>query len=142
MSYKEAIKVFSEQEHFDDYLVTEYLPNEEYTIDTFRSAKTIISIPRKRTRIRSGISFETQIETNQKLIDYSNKLALLLDLKYCFGFQFKYDDEGTPKILECNPRVQGTMIASVLAGFNLIFYSIAEALNIPYTLESNINMQY
>jgi carbamoyl-phosphate synthase large subunit len=48
------------------------------------------------------------------------------DLKYAFGFQFiNY------KIIECNPRVQGTMVASTLAGANIIEAACLEALGLP-----------
>ncbi len=36
-------------------------------------------------------------------------------------------------ILESNPRIQGTMVASTYAGFNMIYYSVKEALG--YSLE-------
>jgi carbamoyl-phosphate synthase large subunit len=55
-------------------------------------------------------------------------LANYLQLNFCFGFQFKLDSEGVPKILESNPRVQGTMVASTLAGFNMIYYAVQSAL--------------
>jgi len=56
------------------------------------------------------------------------KLAEELDLRYAFGFQFKLSDTGVPKLLECNPRVQGTMVAAVFAGCNVIWWAIKEAL--------------
>lgn len=34
-------------------------------------------------------------------------------------------------LLECNPRVQGTMIASVLAGANVIWMAVNDALGRP-----------
>ena len=42
-----------------------------------------------------------------------------MDLRYAFGFQFIGD-----KLLECNPRVQGTMIASTYAGCNIIYSAV------------------
>jgi carbamoyl-phosphate synthase large subunit len=59
------------------------------------------------------------------------KLAKALGLRYAFGFQFKLDQDGTPKILECNPRVQGTMVASVFSGVNVVWMSVREALGYP-----------
>jgi carbamoyl-phosphate synthase large subunit len=50
-------------------------------------------------------------------------LAHELDLKYAFGFQFKGG-----KLLECNPRVQGTMMASTFAGANIIYSAVKYAL--------------
>ena len=36
-----------------------------------------------------------------------------------------------PRVLECNPRVQGTMVASVFGGFNPIWLAVQEALGTP-----------
>lgn len=119
-----------------ELLVTEYLPGPEYTVDVFRGERGSIVIPRLREKIRSGITFETSIDMREDLVEYSLKLAEILDLFYCFGFQFKLSSDGKPKLLECNPRVQGTMVFSVYAGFNMIYYSVIEALGMPVKVES------
>lgn len=113
---------------FPEMLVTEYLPGDEYTVDVFRNSNGTVAIPRNRRDIRSGISFDTEVEMKDNIINYSVKLAESINLKYCFGFQFKMDHANTPKILESNPRIQGTMVASTYAGFNMIYYSVREAL--------------
>jgi len=106
----------------------EYLPGEEYSADVFIGKKNIIVVPRLREKIRSGITFSTKIDLRDDIINYSCTLAKHLNLKYCFGFQFKLSEKGIPKIIECNPRVQGTMVASTLAGFNMIYFSVMQAL--------------
>jgi carbamoyl-phosphate synthase large subunit len=111
-----------------ELLVTEYLNGPEYTVDVFRNKDGVVAIPRLREKIRSGISFEARVELRDDLIKYSTELAEALDLKYCFGFQFKLSQSGVPKLLECNPRVQGTMVVSTFAGFNMIYYSVKEAI--------------
>ena len=60
--------------------------------------------------------------------DYTRRLAGELELAYAFGFQFKRDREGTPKVLECNPRVQGTMVTSTVAGANVVYSAVKHAL--------------
>lgn len=109
-------------------LVMEYLPGDEYTVDVFRGERGSVVISRLRQTIRSGITFNAQIRLRKDIIEYSKKLAAELDLFYCFGFQFREDQNGVPKIIECNPRVQGTMAASAFAGFNIIYYSVMKAL--------------
>ena len=114
-----------------ELVVSEYLPGPEYTVDVFRGKYVKVAIPRLREQIRSGITFQSVTELREDLISYSLALADHFDLQYCFGFQFKLAENGTPKILECNPRVQGTMIAGTFAGFNLIYYAIKEAIGDP-----------
>lgn len=68
------------------------------------------------------------MELRKDLMSFAAKLSEALDLKYAFGFQFKTSSGGTPKLLECNPRIQGTMIVSTLAGYNMIWWTIKELL--------------
>ena len=109
-------------------IVSEYLEGDEYTVDCFRGKSGFVAIPRRRVEIRSGISFDNHVLLDRTLMDFSWSLAERLDLKYCFGFQFKEDHEGVPRLLECNPRVQGTMVASCFAGFNVIGNALKEFL--------------
>jgi len=111
-------------ESFPELIVTEYLPGVEYSVDMIRKGNLMTVIPRKRDLIRSGITFNGTVENRKDIIEYSYKLAAILDLEYCFGFQFKLDESGIPKILESNPRVQGTMVLSSIAGANIIYSSI------------------
>jgi carbamoyl-phosphate synthase large subunit len=113
---------------FPELLITEYLPGDEYSVDIFRYKERIDVIPRKRTLIRSGITFNGNLEHNKEIIDASRILAKLLDIKFCAGFQYKMDVNNKPKILECNPRVQGTMVMSTIAGANLIYSSLKASL--------------
>jgi carbamoyl-phosphate synthase large subunit len=116
-------------EEFPELLVTEHLPGKEYSVDCLRIPNCTLAIPRSRDMIRSGITFRSTLVNDKKLIDYSLLLSNLMGLEYCFGFQFREDKNGIPKILECNPRVQGTMVHSSLAGANIIYLALASALN-------------
>ncbi|MGH2639410.1 MAG: ATP-grasp domain-containing protein, partial [Rhabdochlamydiaceae bacterium] len=122
---------FTRGEAFPELLVTEFLPGEEYTVDAFRGSKVSVAIPRQRKQIVNGISFRTTLEYRKDVIEYSLKMAESLDLRYAFGFQFKLDRNRVPKILECNPRVQGTMVASIFSGVNVIWLSVREAIGEP-----------
>jgi carbamoyl-phosphate synthase large subunit len=113
---------------FPELLVCEYLPGKEYSVDCFRWGDRIDVIPRERTQIRSGITFAGKVVKHDYIISECKRLAKELDLKYCFGFQFKEDKDGNPQLLECNPRVQGTMVMSTLAGANVIWSSVKAAL--------------
>ena len=115
-------------DNFRDLLVCEYLPGYEYTVDLFRGNGRKIEVPRKRDVIKSGITFNGTTEDHPQLAALSRKLADAVNLEYCFGFQFKLDADGMPKLLECNPRVQGTMLLSVMAGANIIYAAVKMAL--------------
>jgi carbamoyl-phosphate synthase large subunit len=133
ISLDDLSKILTRDAHveFPDLLVTEYLPGKEYTIDAFAGERVSVAIPRLRKEVVNGISFRTTLEYREDLVNYSLKIAKSLDLHYAFGFQFKLDYSDVPKILECNPRVQGTMVASVFSGVNVIWLAVREALGEP-----------
>lgn len=118
-----------------ELIVQEFLPGEEYTIDVFRGRHGTVAVPRLREEIRSGITFRAKVELKEDLQTFALRLADELGLQYAFGFQFKLSDEGIPKLLECNPRVQGTMVTAALAGCNIIWWAVKEALGEKVTPE-------
>ena len=116
-------------ERFPDLLVMEYLPGPEYTVDILAwKGEPYVVIPRKRIEIKCGITFIGVAEKNEDIIEYSRKLAKALGLSYAFGFQFRMDEDGVPKVIECNPRIQGTMVLSTIAGANIIYGAVKLAL--------------
>lgn len=112
---------------FPQLLVMEYLPNEEYTVDAL-NANTLTIIPRKRDLIKSGITFNGTVEKNEEIIDYCKKLSEMIGLRYVYGFQFKLDNDNIPRLLESNPRIQGTMVLAAFAGANIIYGAVKFAL--------------
>ena len=122
----ELNNIFSEK--FPELLVSEYMPGEEYSVDILAdNGNPLVIIPRKRLEIRSGITFKGVTEKHEKIIEYSKLLTEKLKLSYAFGFQFKLDKNNEPKLLECNPRIQGTMVMATLSGANII-YSVLKLL--------------
>lgn len=116
-------------ESFPELIVTEHLPGDEYTVDVFRHNNKTTVIPRIRNHVRSGITFQGEVIKHEKLIGYCKMISESLNLENCFGFQFKLDKNKVPKILECNPRVQGTMVLATFAEANIIYASIKKALD-------------
>jgi carbamoyl-phosphate synthase large subunit len=128
MSLDELMAVLARGEAWPELLVTEFLPGAEYSVDAFAGANLAVAVPRLRRAIRSGISFENELAYRDDLMQYTNALGHHIGLKYAFGFQFKLDRDGVPKVLECNPRLQGTMVASLFGGVNVIWLGVREAL--------------
>jgi carbamoyl-phosphate synthase large subunit len=131
VTLEELLTVLGRGAVWPDLLVTEYLPGAEYSVDAFAGSKVSVAVPRLRKAIRSGISFENELEYREDLIKYTLTLGQQIGLKYAFGFQFKLDCDGVAKVLECNPRIQGTMVASLFSGVNVIWMGVKEALGEP-----------
>lgn len=128
ISLDDLLAILRRGRPWPELVVSEYLPGEEYSVDVFIGSKIEVAIPRIRRVIRSGITFESSLDFREDLSNYSIEACRHLDLKYAVGFQFKLDRDGVPKVLECNPRVQGTMVASVFSGVNVIWLGVRELL--------------
>lgn len=125
-------------ESFPELIITEYLPGKEFTVDVFKDDNKITVIPRIRHQVRSGITFSGEVVKHDTLINYCKLISEKLNMENCYGFQFKLDKNNVPKILESNPRIQGTMVLATIANANIIYASVKKALGeeIP---EFNIN---
>jgi len=127
-SREAIINTFASAEEVPTLLVMEYLPGPEYTVDCFKGKSSTVIVPRLRKKMVNGISFEAKVEVRNDIIEQSRLLLEEIGLKYVFGFQFKLDENNKPFLLESNPRVQGSMVASTFAGANVIEYAIREVL--------------
>ncbi len=115
-------------DEFPPLIAMEYLNGDEYTVDVLSSDQEVhVIIPRRRDKIRSGITFVGTVEKKEDIINYTEKLTREIGLKYAYGFQFKYSN-GVAKLLESNPRIQGTMVLSTIAGANVIYGAVKIAL--------------
>lgn len=106
----------------ETYIIQEYLPGNEYTVDVLmeKNGKNVIaSIPRERLRTESGISVVGKTVKNEAAISIAEKAAIALGVSGPANIQVKLDKSGNAKILEINPRFAGTTPLSVAAGVNL-----------------------
>ena len=112
--------------HEDDSIVIcEYLPNEEYTVDCFTDRHGMLRVakPRKRERIKSGISVRTGTvlktsEENNRLTRIAEIINKKLKFRGAWFFQVRKDRKGEFKLLEISPRIPGTMGLSRNCGIN------------------------
>ena len=108
----------------DDYLITEYLPGSEFTIDCFsKSNRLIFKNIRLRKRIIGGISVNNEIVTDNNLIKKINIIAFkinkLLIFKGSWFFQVKIDNSNQPKLLEIGARPPGNSDFTRVLNVNL-----------------------
>ncbi len=134
MTYDKLIEILTGKE-FPELLVSEYLPGEEYTIDTIvQNGKVKVVMPRKRAKMNGGISVAGVFDNSIEIISYCTQVINSLNLEGPIGLQVKKSRDGVYKILEINPRIQGTSIAALGAGVNLPLLSVYSVLNIEITV--------
>ncbi|MDP4552067.1 ATP-grasp domain-containing protein [Alkalihalobacillus macyae] len=113
-------------------IVMEYLPFEEYSIDILaRNGQVITAIPRLREEIVNGISVKGTIVKDNEIINYTSNIVKELGLHGNIGVQVRRDKNRQPKIIEINPRIQGTIVHCTAAGVNLPFLAFKLAKHLP-----------
>ncbi len=113
---------------FKPLILCEYLPGEEYTVDCLRDETHNFAFPRIRKEVKNGLTSVGEMCNHKEITELSKKLAKILDLTSVFGFQFKMNTNNQPVIIDCNPRIQGTMVMSTLAEANIIAAGIKSLL--------------
>lgn len=131
---------FSQINNIDDYVICEYLPGEEITIDCFtdRHGKLRFINPRIRLRIMNGISARAQ---NIELTEEVQKIVSTINEKTAFrGYwfvQLKKDIHGNFKLLEISTRFSGTFNLSQSLDVNLPLLALCDKLDMEVDILPN-----
>jgi carbamoyl-phosphate synthase large subunit len=126
------------KEH-NEYIVLEYLPGEEYTIDCFSDRETglLFCGGRQRIRTRSGISMDSKPVQEKVFVEYAQKISGKMVFHGAWFLQVKRDRFGTLKLMEIGPRIAGTMAVYRVLGVNFPLLSIYEQERIPVEIMTN-----
>ena len=101
-------------------LVSEFLPGKEYSVDLIIHRQEVKRIAiRTREKMIGGISVQGTYVQHQQIEEMTIKLVEGIGLDGPIGVQWREDEKGIPKLLEINPRIQGTTCASRVAGVNI-----------------------
>ena len=120
-----------------DYVVNEYLPGEEYTVDCMSDAegRLLHAAPRRRARVKSGISVRTEpVPADPAIAAIATAIAGELLLRGAWFFQVRRDRDGVPKLLEVAPRIAGSMGLSRARGVNYPLLGIYAHLGRPFSV--------
>lgn len=119
-------------------LVSEYLPGEEVTVDVLIDKGEVkLILTRRRDKISGGISVKGEFITNKQIED--SVVELCSNIKGLYGpvgFQMKKNLAGHYHFIECNPRIQGTSVASAGLGINIPKIAIEMAAGKQYSISS------
>ena len=110
-------------------LLAEFLPGREYSIDAlFNQGQCLGVWVRSRDKMIGGISVAGEAVDHPTLEKDCAQLGQHLNLHGLIGFQHREDETGQAKLLEINPRVQGTTSAWQGMGLNLPWALVQMAL--------------
>ncbi len=125
---------------FDDYLVTEFLPGKEYTVDCFTDKNGVLRYvsPRIRKRTMAGISVAGQTESpSEEIRQIAEKINSRLSFEGLWYFQLRADNNGKLKLMEISVRCAGSMCLTRAKGINLPLLSVYTALGQDVTIFDN-----
>ncbi len=112
-----------------NYVICEYLPGEEYTIDCFtKSTGELIYInPRKRAAIKDGKSSlaESVIEKDE-FIKIANIINSKIRFRGYWFIQLKKDTNNNLKLMEICTRFAGTFVHANASGVNLPLLALSD----------------
>jgi carbamoyl-phosphate synthase large subunit len=103
------------------FLVQDYLPGEEYSIDVLADAsgRVVASVPRVRERVDSGVSVAGRTVHDSELEQFGATVSSVTGITYIANVQARRDRAGRPALLEVNPRVPGTLPLTMASGIDM-----------------------
>ena len=115
------------------WIAQEELPGAEYSIDVLvsQAGEAVAAVPRERLKVDSGVAVTARTVRDPELEELGRRAALAAGLRGPANVQFRRDRDGTPRLLEINPRFPGTLAITVASGVNLPDLAIADLLGSP-----------
>ena len=126
---EELADTLAEAESFPDLIVMEYLPGTEYSVDLLADrGKTLYCCCRKSLRMDNSIMLEAEIVDHPAAQELCALVTEKLGLDGNIGFDIRERDDGSPMIMECNPRITAGIPYFQLAGVNLPYLCVKKLL--------------
>lgn len=116
-------------ENLKDYVICEYLPGTEYTVDCFtdKGGKLLFCNPRIRTRLMNGITARgNDVELTAEFEEIINSLNARIRFRGYWYVQLKRDAKGQLKLLEICTRFAGSFAISKGKGVNLPLLALCD----------------
>lgn len=127
----DELSTILQQQQFPELLVSEVLPGDEITIDSIiNNGKVELLLPRKRLKMINGITVQGEFIYDKTIIKYAKQILESLPLNGPIGIQMKQNKDGEYRILEINPRIQGTSVAALGLNINLPELAVRNALGL------------
>jgi len=124
----------------EDYVISEYLPGEELTVDCITDHKGALKgvFPRSRQRTYCGVSVAGRALTSTpKILEIAKTINQRLIFMGMWFFQLKEDKMGNYKLLEVAMRIPCGMCLTRARGVNLPLLSVYSAMDQDIEVKSN-----
>ncbi len=130
----------------DAYILQEYLPGEEFSVDVFGGTNATVAVPRRRLKVDSGVCVIAESFHDANLQDMAIRAYQALGLSYVANLQFRRDAEGEPRLIEINARVPGTLMLTIGSGVPMhvaiIDRAMGRAVHLPADFEDQVMVRH
>jgi carbamoyl-phosphate synthase large subunit len=106
----------------DDQIVQQFIDGDEYTVDvlTGRNGHFLFAVPRLRIQA-NGVSVIGKIVMDKEIIDLVRQVVCKFKFSGPINIQIiRERDTGKLYIIELNPRLSGSCMFTVMAGFDIL----------------------
>jgi carbamoyl-phosphate synthase large subunit len=136
---KDMVEVLSEKNDLPEMIVMEYLPGIEYSVDLLAvNGRVQYIVGRKNNVSLMSIAQDSTLAEEPIAYKLCIDLVRLMNLDGNIGFDFLYDEDGIPILMDINPRITATISVSAAGGVNFPYLRIKQLLGEELP-EVNIN---
>ncbi len=141
ISYEEMRSILSEASQWHDVMLLEYMPGNEYTVDALAdNGKTLYMVGRENTVSLMSIAQQSTVAYDEQAYNTAEKVISLYCMDGNVGFDFMRASDGTPMLMDINPRITATVSVIAAAGVNLPLLRIKQLLG--EQLPENLSIAY
>lgn len=131
-SYEDMLSILKSVEKLDEMMLVEYMPGNEYTVDLLADhGRVLYMAGRENVVSLMSIAQESIVAKIDSAYETSKAIVEALGLDGNIGFDFMKDANGTPVLMDINPRITATVSVIAAAGLNLPYLRIKQLLGEP-----------
>jgi hypothetical protein len=133
-------KTFDELKDPENYVITEFLPGEELTIDCFTDRHGNLQFvgPRIRKRVFDGVCVNSEtVEATDEIKTIGKIVSDQIGIRGSWYFQLKRDQNGKYKLLEASNKIAGNMNVFRGLGVNFPMLMVYDYLDYDVQVFSN-----
>ena len=130
ISYEELMEILSEKEEIPPMVAMEALPGEEFSVDLVaNNGKILYMCARQSNSILASIPQKATLFEEKRAYEICKAVVEKLKIDGNADFDFRYDKNNNPILMEVNPRIAATMGIFNAGGMNLVYLRLKQLLN-------------
>ena len=123
------IQILKQSVCLEKMMVMEYLPGKEASVDLLATNGEVkYMVGRTSNNVLASIPQDSVLEEIPEAYDICSKIVSLLKYDGNADFDFKYDSNNRPVLMELNPRLAATLSIIAMGGVNLPYLRVKQLL--------------